>query len=78
MACLSTLIHNAGQREHCREMEELIERFAAEAEQILPERQAGRELSGDFAHHLLARLPQAPYGGTSCRQCGLCRRAQRL
>ena len=74
--CLNTLIHNAGQREHCREMEEFIERFAAEAEQMLLERQTGRDLGDDFARRLLARLPLDPYGGTSCRQCGLCDLAQ--
>ncbi|MGE5153005.1 MAG: hypothetical protein ACM3ST_03225 [Bdellovibrio bacteriovorus] len=74
--CLNTLIRHAGEREHCREMEEFIERFAAEAEQMLLERQTGRDLSTDFAHRLLASLPLPPFGGTSCRQCGLCDLAQ--
>lgn len=74
--CLNSLIRDAGQREHCREMEEFIGRFAAEAEQILLERQTGRDLGGEFAHRLVANLPLSPYGGTSCRQCGLCDLAQ--
>jgi hypothetical protein len=74
--CLNTLIHNSGHREHCREMEDFIERFAAEAEQVLLERRTGRDLSADFARRLLASLPLGPYGGTSCRQCGLCDLAQ--
>lgn len=74
--CLNTLIHNAGQREHCREMEEFIEGFAAEAEQMLLERRTGHDLRAEFARRLLASLPLGPYEGTSCRQCGLCDLAQ--
>lgn len=74
--CLNSLIQGAGQREHCREMEEFIERFAAEAEQILRERRTDRDLSAQFGRRLLEGLPLNPYGGTSCRQCGLCDLAQ--
>ncbi len=74
--CLNTLIHDAGQREHCREMEQLIQKFAAEAEQVLLERQTGRDLGADFARRLLTSLPLGTHGTTSCRQCGLCDLAQ--
>lgn len=70
--CLNTLIHSAGQREHCREMEEFIGRFTAEAEQVLVERPADQDLRAEFAHRLLEALPLGPYGGSACRQCGLC------
>ena len=33
--CLNTLIAGAGQREHCREMEDFISRFSAEVEPTL-------------------------------------------
>jgi hypothetical protein len=74
--CLNSLIEGAGQREHCREMEEFIERFAAEAEQMLLERRTDFDPSTEFGRRLLESLPLGPYGGTSCRQCGLCDLAQ--
>jgi hypothetical protein len=70
--CLNTLIEAAGQREHCREMEEFVARFSDEAEQILRERPTDRDLSAEFGRRLLAALPLAAYGSTACRQCGLC------
>jgi hypothetical protein len=57
-------------------MEEFIERFAAEAEQMLSERRTDRSPSAQFGRRLLESLPLGPYGGTSCRQCGLCDLAQ--
>ncbi len=74
--CLNSLIAATGQREHCREMEEFIGRFSAEAERMLLERRGDRDLSAEFGRRLGASLPLGPYGGTSCRQCGLCDLAQ--
>ena len=70
--CLNTLIEAAGQREHCREMEEFVDRFCDEAEQILRERPTDRDLSAEFGRRLLEQVPLAAHGGTACRQCGLC------
>ena len=70
--CLNRLISTAGQREHCREMEEFIGQFSAEAEEALEEHPTGRDLRREFGRRLLASLPLAPYGGTACRKCGLC------
>ena len=74
--CLNSLVAAAGQREHCREMEDFIEGFTAEAEQVLSEGAEDRDLSAEFGRRLLASLPLNPYGGSSCRQCGLCDLAQ--
>jgi hypothetical protein len=74
--CLNSLIAATGQREHCREMEDFIEGFTAEAEKVLREGAGGRDLSAEFGRRLLASLPLNPYGGSSCRQCGLCDLAQ--
>jgi hypothetical protein len=74
--CLNCLITAAGQREHCREMEEFIDRFSAEAEQILLEHRANADLSAEFGRRLLASLPLGPYGSNACRKCGLCDLAQ--
>jgi len=74
--CLNSLIAAAGQREHCREMEEFIEGFAAEAEKALTKGAEDRDLSAEFGRRLLDSLPLTPYGGSSCRQCGLCDLAQ--
>lgn len=70
--CLNTLIQSAGQREHCREMEEFIGRFTADAEQFLAGGPRDRDLRAEFARRLLDALPLEPYGGNACRQCGLC------
>jgi hypothetical protein len=70
--CLNGLIKAAGQREHCREMEDFLARFVAEAEEALRQGAADRDLGAEFGRRLLAALPLAPYGGTACRQCGLC------
>lgn len=70
--CLNTLIAAAGQREHCKEMEDFIARFLAEAEQILLERPADRDLKAEFGRRLLDGLPLGPFGSPSCRECGLC------
>ena len=74
--CLNSLIDAAGQREHCQEMEDFISRFGAEAEQLLQEAGTDRDLGAEFGRRLLDALPLSPYGGTSCRQCGLCDLAQ--
>ncbi len=74
--CLNSLISAAGQREHCREMEDLVAGFSAEVEQRLQDRAFDRDLSAEFGRRLRAALPLSAYGGTSCRQCGLCDLAQ--
>jgi hypothetical protein len=51
------LINAAGQREHCHEMEELIDQFSSEAEKTLQERPADRDLKQEFGSRLLASLP---------------------
>lgn len=70
--CLNDLIAAAGQREHCREMEDLIGRLRAEAEERLRQGATGVDLRADFSRRLLESLPLDAYGSTSCRQCGLC------
>jgi hypothetical protein len=70
--CLNKLINAAGQREHCHEMEELIDQFSSEAEKTLQERPADRDLKQEFGSRLLASLPLDPCGGNACRKCGLC------
>jgi hypothetical protein len=74
--CLNTLIEAAGQREHCREMEEFVARFSDEAEQILRQRPTNRDLGAEFARRLLDSLPLPAYGSNACRQCGLCELAK--
>ncbi len=74
--CLNSLISAAGQREHCREMEEFVARFSAEAEEALREHPADRDLASEFGRRLLESLPLKAYESTSCRQCGLCDLAQ--
>jgi hypothetical protein len=70
--CLNSLVQAAGQREHCRDMEEFIDRFTAEADEILQARTRDLDLSAEFGRRLLASLPLEPYGSTACRECGLC------
>ena len=74
--CLNSLIKAAAQGEHCQEMEEFIARFVAEAERILRDDPSDRDLGAEFGRRLLAALPLDAYGGTACRQCGLCDLAQ--
>ena len=74
--CLNTLIVAAGQREHCKEMEDFISRVVSEAEEMLLERPRDHDLKIEFARQLLASLPLGPFGDTSCRTCGLCNLAQ--
>ncbi len=70
--CINSLIVAAGQREHCREMEDFIGRFSRDAEQALLVRPAQSDLAAEVGRHLLASLPLDPYGSNSCRTCGLC------
>lgn len=70
--CLNSLINAAGHREHCREMEDLFDRFSSEADKILQERPADRDLKHEFGSHLIASLPLSPFGSNACRKCGLC------
>ena len=74
--CLNTLIAAAGQREHCKEMDDFVARLLNEAEQMLLERPEDHGIKVELAHRLVASLPLAPYGDTSCRTCGLCDLAQ--
>lgn len=74
--CLNSLIDAAGQREHCREMEDFIGRFSAQAEQMLRDGSGDGDLKLEFGRRLLAAVPLQSYGSSSCRQCGLCDLAQ--
>lgn len=74
--CLNSLIDAAGQREHCREMEDFIGGFSADAEQALQDQSTGSDLRLEFGQRLSAALPLSPYGSAACRQCGLCDLAQ--
>jgi len=70
--CINSLIEAAGKREHCREMEDLIDRILAEAEQKLQEGGDQVDLRREFGRRLLTSLPLSAYGSTACRICGLC------
>ena len=70
--CLNSLIDAAGQREHCGEMEDIIQRFSLEAEQMLLDPEETSDLRMEFGRRLSAALPLSPYGSNACRQCGLC------
>lgn len=74
--CLNRLIDAAGQREHCREMEDFIDRLSVQAEQMLADGSADGDLSIELGRRLLSSVPLDSYGGSSCRQCGLCDLAQ--
>ena len=69
---LNRSINAAGQREHCREMEDFFNQFSSEADRILQEHPADRDLNHEFGRRLLAAVPLAPFGGNACRKCGLC------
>ncbi len=69
---LNRSINAAGQREHCQEMEDFFNQFSSEADRILQERPADRDLNHEFGRRLLASVPLAPFGGNACRKCGLC------
>lgn len=74
--CINSLVGAAGKREHCREMEDFVSRFSAEAEQTLRNPPTDRDLSTEFGRRLLDSLPLSTYDGTACRECGLCDLAQ--
>ena len=74
--CLNSLIDAAGRREHCREMEDVIARLSAEAQQVLQTRPTDSDLSAEWGLRLRAVLPLSPHDSTACRQCGLCDLAQ--
>lgn len=74
--CLNSLINAAGEREHCQEIEDFIGQFSTEAEQIFHDHRTDKDLGAEFGRRLLAALPLNTFGGSSCRQCGLCDLAQ--
>ncbi len=74
--CLNSLIEAAGRREHCREMDDLIDRITAEAEKMLEECDDQADLKQELGRRLLSSLPLSAYGSTACRVCGLCDLAQ--
>jgi hypothetical protein len=55
--CLNAFIAGAGQREHCREMEDFISRFSADAEQRLADRHEHVNLGAELGRRLLASMP---------------------
>lgn len=70
--CFNSLVDAAGQREHCREMEDLIDGLETNAEQMLQEKTNRDDMRAQFGRRLLAALPLSAYGGSSCRSCGVC------
>jgi len=75
--CLNELIDTAGQREHCREIEDFVTQFSSEAAKILQEHPTDRDLNHEFGHRLIASLPLDSFGGNACRNCGLCDTSQK-
>ena len=72
--CFNTLIAAAGQREHCREMDDFMDRLGSDAEGLLQGQ--SDSLNQEFGRHLLDALPLPPFGSNACRECGLCGLAQ--
>jgi hypothetical protein len=69
--CLNSLINAAGQREHCREIDDFISQLSQEAEEVLSH-QPDAGLLQAFRERLIASLPLPSRHSAACRQCGIC------
>jgi hypothetical protein len=72
--CLNSLIDATRQRQHCREIEDLLEEMAEQADTLLSTGE--QEVRAVLRTHLMAKLPLPNYQTQSCHTCGICDLAQ--
>jgi len=74
--CLNGLINATKQREHCQEIEKLLEDTTAQLEKTLSENPGVENLLGQTKSSLLKSLPLPSHGQSACRKCDICDLAQ--
>lgn len=74
--CLNGLINAAKQREHCQEIENLLEDITAQLENTLLENPGIENLIGQIKSSLVSSLPLPTHNQSACRKCDICDLAQ--
>ena len=70
--CLNGFINAAKQREHCQEIEKLLEDISVELENLLLENPGMSDLVGQIKNSLMSYLPLPTRNQPACRKCDIC------
>lgn len=75
--CVNRLIEAADEREHCQEMEVLLNELSQDVTaKLAADKATALRMTQTFYAKLLNTLPLQTYGTNACRKCGLCDLAQ--
>jgi hypothetical protein len=70
--CLNGFIQAAKQREHCQEIEGLLEESVVRLEHFLSEKPIAADLTSRMKTSLINSLPMPTWGTPACRKCDIC------
>ncbi|CAK0781470.1 conserved hypothetical protein [Gammaproteobacteria bacterium] len=70
--CLNGFVQAAKQREHCQDIETLLEELVAKLENILTENPAAADLIAEIRAPLICALPLPTRKTPACRKCDIC------
>ena len=70
--CLNGFIQAAKQREHCKEIENLLEDSVARLENSLSEQPIATDLTAQLRTSFISSLPMPTWGTPACRKCDIC------
>ena len=70
--CLNSFMNAAKQREHCQEIERLLEDLATQLETLLAETPDAADLIAQIRAPLIEALPLPTYKTPACRKCDIC------
>lgn len=70
--CLNTLMEASRQREHCHDVEDLMERLADQADDLLRQGCERDTIEQTLRPILRDNLPLPSYETAACHNCGIC------
>lgn len=70
--CLNGFIQAAKQREHCQEIEGLLEESVTRLENLLSEKPIATDLTARIRTSFINSLPMPTWGTPACRKCDIC------
>lgn len=74
--CFNGLIAATKQREHCQEIEKVLEDISEQLENLLLKNPNMADIVGQIKSTLMASLPLPTHNQSACRKCDICDLAQ--
>jgi len=74
--CINTIIEASREKDHCREIEDLLAGMVERAEVAMDTHRPPGEIKGELRTALLENLPLPSHDTAACHRCGFCDLAQ--